>query len=240
MRNFKITIAALVATILLTSCSDDFIKPSKNITTENRQVPAFTEIMAADFIKVYIKYSDSIQTVEVSANDNIQDKLITEVNNGQLAIKTKQGNLSINGDVTANVYITTTNITRYIAKDQASFNLNDMHEASSLIIDLDDQSEFIGDVKVNTLYAKTTDQASLKLFGSADDFDITSNDQSEAHCFTMEIKNLTVTVEDQATTEVNVINEIEATTRDQGALFYQGNPTTTRFSIHDQSRIVRR
>ncbi|MFW0738868.1 head GIN domain-containing protein [Flavobacterium sp. N502536] len=88
----KFIIAAVTA-LLFASCNFNVntIKGSGNVTTEKRIVQGnFTKVSVSTAIDLIIIQSDSTEIV-VEADDNIQQEIITKVENGTLYVKCKQG-----------------------------------------------------------------------------------------------------------------------------------------------------
>jgi hypothetical protein len=88
----KFIIVTLIA-LLFSSCiySRDFnsIKGSGNVTTENRKVEGdFKSIKVSNAIDLEVEQSDKIEII-VEADDNLQNEIITNVENGVLVITCK-------------------------------------------------------------------------------------------------------------------------------------------------------
>jgi len=81
----KITLFFTVLTIT-TINSQEKLKGNKDVTTENRSISDFNKIDVIDNIDVFLTYNE-IQSVNVETDSNLQDAVITEVNNGTLVIK---------------------------------------------------------------------------------------------------------------------------------------------------------
>ena len=60
---------------------------NKDVTLENRDLSEFTKIEVIDDVTVLLVYNDQ-QSVLVETDSNIQNAVITEINNGSLVIKT--------------------------------------------------------------------------------------------------------------------------------------------------------
>ncbi len=60
---------------------------NKNVTTEDRNLSAFTKIEVVNDVTVLLVYNDE-QSVSVEADSNVLDAVTTEINNGSLIIKT--------------------------------------------------------------------------------------------------------------------------------------------------------
>lgn len=72
--------------IIVTINSQEKLKGNKNVTTEDRTISDFNKLEVIDDIDVFLTYNE-IQSVNVEADSNLQEAVITEVNNGILVIK---------------------------------------------------------------------------------------------------------------------------------------------------------
>ncbi|MBE8727912.1 head GIN domain-containing protein [Flavobacterium hungaricum] len=84
-------IIATVTALLFASCNFNFnaIEGSGNVTTEKRTVQGdFKNVKVSNAIDLVIEQSDSKEII-VEADDNLQNEIITKVENGTLIIKCK-------------------------------------------------------------------------------------------------------------------------------------------------------
>ena len=63
------------------------LKGNKEVTTQNRSISEFNKIEVIDNIEVVLTYNQS-QSLKVETDSNLQDAVLTEVENGVLTIKT--------------------------------------------------------------------------------------------------------------------------------------------------------
>ncbi len=86
----KIIIATLLS-LSLVSCHFDFgVAGNGNVTIEDRNLnEPFTSIKATEGLHVYLTQSDT-ESISVEADENLQELIITEIENGVLKIHTKE------------------------------------------------------------------------------------------------------------------------------------------------------
>ena len=88
----KLALAPLVfLSLLLNSCYEETFIGTGYMISEFRELPDFNKIEADGLYQVNIMYGP-FQQVEIIADDNIIDKVKTEVKNSQLYIDLKSGN----------------------------------------------------------------------------------------------------------------------------------------------------
>lgn len=87
MKTVKTIIFISFLLILSSINAQEKIIGNKDVTIENRNLSEFTKIEVIDDIKVLLVYNDN-QSVIVETDSNVQNAIITEINNGSLIIKT--------------------------------------------------------------------------------------------------------------------------------------------------------
>ena len=66
--------------------SQEKLKGNKEVTTEDRTISDFNKLEVIDNVAVFLTYNEK-QSVNVETDSNLQESVITEVNNGTLVIK---------------------------------------------------------------------------------------------------------------------------------------------------------
>lgn len=82
----KITALIILLTTIISS-GQEKLKGNKDVTTVDRNISDFTIIEVIDNLTVYLVY-DEFQSVTVEADSNLQNSILTEINNGTLTIRT--------------------------------------------------------------------------------------------------------------------------------------------------------
>lgn len=72
--------------IIGTINSQEKLKGNKEVTTEDRTISDFNKLEVIDNVAVFLTYNEK-QSVNVETDSNLQESVITEVNNGTLVIK---------------------------------------------------------------------------------------------------------------------------------------------------------
>ncbi len=86
------------------SCGWKTVRGNGNITSSSRSEGSFTSVKSAGPFDVYFKQADE-NTVKIEADENLLKFIITEVENGVLKIKTRNG-ININPTADIKVYVT--------------------------------------------------------------------------------------------------------------------------------------
>ncbi|MEL6356984.1 MAG: head GIN domain-containing protein [Bacteroidota bacterium] len=201
---FHSTILYLVILLFLTisACDDtESFVGSDNIITEDRAISNFTGVRASENIIVNIT-AGTENSVIVRANDNIIDRVRTEVSGNVLQIGLRNGNYR-NIDISAEI----------VMADLSFLRASDAAEITAGAFD-----------NLDELRLEATDSGEIEVTGSTTELSIVSSDGAEIRAFGVSAIRCDVNVSDGADAEVNVSQEITGRVSDGGDLFYRGNP----------------
>jgi len=112
MKTKAILILAAVFSMIFNSCEKfgSGIIPSGNITTETRDVTGFDEIDVSTAFNVYVTFSETEESVEIEANENLHRIIEVYEQGGSLVIKLQNGTNVRGHNVKLNAYITTSDL----------------------------------------------------------------------------------------------------------------------------------
>lgn len=88
INSHKITVFIILLSTLISSAQEK-LKGNKIVITEDRNISEFTKIEIIDNLNVFLVYNEN-QSVEVEADSNLQNSILTELNNGVLTIRTSE------------------------------------------------------------------------------------------------------------------------------------------------------
>lgn len=148
---------------------------NKEVTTENRDLSAFTKIEVIDDVTVVLVYNDQ-QSVLVETDSNVQSAIITEINNGSLVIKTSS---KIVRTKELLVLVNVNNkLDEIYAYNKAKVKSNNSLRIDSLTINAFDNSEFNLKLssKIVHINAKKTSNLDFEIL--SDETYITSEESS--------------------------------------------------------------
>lgn len=155
--------------LFFSSCEEfgDFITPSGNVTTESRSVTGYNGIDVSHAFKVYVNYSDTEESIEVEANENLHEYIVVNEINGMLTIKFQDRIFVRWGDVTLNVYITTGKLSEFDVSGASEIIMNDSLVGSDIVIDMSGASTFTCDLQVDQIVCDISGASDINLSGSA-------------------------------------------------------------------------
>ncbi len=112
---------------------------NKDVTIEDRNLSAFTKIEVIDDVTVLLVYNHE-QSVTVEADSNVQNAVITEINDGSLIIKTSSKIVRAK-ELTIHVKVNK-DLTEIYAYNKASVKSNNLLRIDVLTINAFDNSDF--------------------------------------------------------------------------------------------------
>ena len=186
----------------LSSCSSDdsilgSITGSNNIVTLSRELPSFSKIHAEGDLTINVKQS-SIQ--EVIINENLQDVIITTIDNNTLFVSLRNGSYN-NSTFELNIQM----------PFLQEFQMND---------DTQGKIDFV----LDQLDIKINNSAQLELIGSSESLNINLGDDSRIDGFLFATTSLGANVQDDSELSITCNSELNGSVSDDSILRYKGSP----------------
>ncbi len=107
MKTIKLTLAGIMLLTLAITSVKAQTRGNGNVTTQERQVSDFNAINVGCAIHLYVSQGDQ-QSVKVETDENIQNKIITKVNNGTLNLSCD----NIKDATKMDIYVTAVNLSK--------------------------------------------------------------------------------------------------------------------------------
>tara|TARA_R110001583_G_scaffold82065_6_gene218190 strand:- start:1198 stop:1914 length:717 start_codon:yes stop_codon:yes gene_type:complete len=217
-------IVATVLSLSLFSCNFDFgVTGNGNVTIEDRNVnESFTSIKATEGLNVYLTQSDS-ESITVEADENLQELIITEVENGVLKIHTKE---NIGRSKSKKVMVSFKTISGI-----TSTSGSDVYSTNTITVDnLELKSTSGSDMKldVNTTFlnCKSTSGSDLKISGKTQNLIAEATSGSDIKAGDLIAESSEVKATSGADITVNTSKKLTAKVTSGGDIKYYGNPET--------------
>ena len=220
------TIHFLSACLLTLMISCSFAQETKESkgkeTSQVRNVTGFTEISVSEGIEVNLSQGDK-EFVEVLANDDIINEVLTEMEGNELKIHMK-GNNYRNIHVVVNVVAI--KIEALSASSGSSLNTEKIINSEKL--DLDVSSGASMNVWFNASEAKceTSSGASAKFKGEVNNFHAEASSGSTLNASQLKAAIVKADVSSGAGIKVDVSEDLNADASSGGSIEYSGNPKT--------------
>ncbi|WP_418511608.1 head GIN domain-containing protein [Corallibacter sp.] len=216
-------IISIALSLMVLSCQFDInsVHGNGNVTTSNRSVnKSFNKIKASRGLDVYLTQSND-ESVSVEADENLQEIIITEVENDVLKIYASE---NIGQASARKVFVNFKNISAIKASSGSDVFSTNTIIANDLDLASTSGSDLILDVKAKTIDCKSSSGSDLELSGTVDHLIAQASSGSDIEA--SELKSITSRVKASSGAEivVNTSKELIAKASSGGDVTYYGNP----------------
>ena len=216
MRQTSIFFLLLFCVSFWSSCDDeDLYVGANNLATEERFVAVFTGLRISDNMRATVNFGDEAEVL-LTANENILDRIRTDVDNGVLEVSLLRGNYR---DIDISLEITIPELSFLKSTDDAEI-------VAGTFLDMDE------------LRLEASDDAEIAIMGTVNELTLQSSDGAEVHAFDLIATTCDARVSDGADAEVTVENSLSGRVTDGGDLYYRGTPNTIDVSTYDGGEVI--
>ncbi|MFD0792237.1 head GIN domain-containing protein [Mucilaginibacter litoreus] len=218
-----ILVIAIASVTVLTSCRRFRCKKgSGDIKSETHKVGDFTKLDIAGGFKVTLK-QDSSQNVVITADDNLLQYILTDVNGGTLRIKNKR---NICGSREITLVIGVRNLNEIEAsggielKTDGRLNVKDLH------FDLSGATKVDMDLSAANVSTEGSGATEIALRGQAASHDLHLSGSGKVNALDFVVGRYNIETSGASECKVNVLNELSVHTTGASDIQYRGNPGT--------------
>lgn len=221
MKTFR-KLSILLVAIILGSNIQAFAFSSEK--TENRNLKDFNTIKVSSGIDLYVRMGET-EEVKVVADDDIIDKVITEVKDGTLKIYMKQNN-NWNWGTTKSrkVYVSVKTLERLDASSGSDVNSENLLTGESLKVSASSGSDITLEIHYKNFSLDTSSGSDARISGKTKNFEAESSSGSDIKAQDLESVICKVSVSSGSDATVNVSDELYANASSGGDVRYYGNP----------------
>ncbi|RED50618.1 head GIN domain-containing protein [Seonamhaeicola aphaedonensis] len=194
----------LMLLVCVTSCSDDdTLFGSGNLTTETRAVDSFTKIKSEGIIDLTVTQGP-IQSLEITSDDNIIDKVRTVVYNNELHLYLDEHYNYRGISIQANITVANLNSLKNFGIGDVVLNNIDNNSTFSI------ENEGTGNIEIN---------------GIANDLTIRNQGSGNILGFNFIANHCTVYIEGSGNVEVKCSTNLDVEIEGSGNVYYKGTPS---------------
>jgi hypothetical protein len=218
-----LAIVAGIGMLTFASCKRSCVKGSGNQTTTNRKVADFTKLDISGAYKVILK-QDSSLGVSVTADDNLQELIKTEVDGDKLKISTNKKSICASGDFT--VIIGVHHLEAIKTSGAISVTSEGKIIAKTFDLDLSGATKINLDLDAATVHTEASGVTEISLKGQASSHDINLSGGGKVHAFDFIVGNYDIETSGASECEINVLHELTVNSSGASSINYKGNPAT--------------
>ena len=216
--------------IFLQSCFyglDNSISGNGNVITETRTVKDFHGVSAAAGLKVYVTFGEMSNEVEIEADENLHEYIITEVERGILKIRARKG---IRNAEARNIYVNAGRVDLLEVSSAAKLMGENLLITDDLRIGASSAGSIRLDLEAGKVDVNVSSSGDARLGGMAEDLDVNVSSAGGLNAFELEVKNCHVDVSSAGNARVFVTGELNANASSAGSVKYKGSPESKNIS----------
>lgn len=192
--------------------------------TEYRNVKNFNAVHVSAGIDLYLKMSDT-EEVKIVANDDVIDKIITEVKDGTLHVYMKKSNWgSWNFNGTRKVYVSVKELNEIHSSSGSDVRSENTLTGENLEVKVSSGADVELDVIYKNFSLDTSSGSDAKISGKTKTFIAEASSGSDIKAASLESKICKVNASSGSDITVNVADEIYAKASSGADIRYSGNP----------------
>ena len=197
------------------------VKGNGNIITEQREGLVAHRIRLAGFMDVELSQG-SATTVKVEADENLQEYIITEMEEGVLVVKMRSNIRFINSE-RIKIYITTDKLEQLTLSGSGNITgTNKFTESDRLKLRLSGVGDLKLDLNTPELDAELSGSGSLALSGETRDAKIQINGVGNCDAENLKAENASVKIAGSGDIRIFADTKLDVTIRGNGSVYYKG------------------
>ncbi|MEN1785049.1 MAG: head GIN domain-containing protein [Bacteroidota bacterium] len=235
----KMSFGLLATILLITACNSETIRVSDTITTETYAFSDYSTLQISGDMDAFVQFSDSVEQIEIETNENLQDKIIVSKDGNTLRIRLED-NIGIKGNATMKAYITTANISGYRISGDSSVALENTLSTDEVSVNLSGNSNFSGQLAVNTLDVDLQGDSECNVFGTARSVNAAIQGDSELKDYDLNVNDLVIDLSGDSEAFLSVSNTIDVNASGDSELNYRGDAEITRQRLSGDAKVNKR
>jgi hypothetical protein len=240
MKHIFLYFSALIGLVfVLNSCVFDFpqsISGSGNVKVESREVADFNTVRASNGLDVFITFGKSY-SVEVEADENLQNVIRTEVSGGSLKIYSEK---NIRNEKAKNIRITVPSLEEIEASSAADVKCENVLETNRLTISASSAGEVRMEVKTKEIHVDASSSGSVELSGESLQLEADASSAGSIDAEKLQVKYCTVSASSAGSASVWASDEINAQASSAGTIRYKGDPSSKKIDTSSAGTVKQR
>lgn len=225
MKTLRPLFIMLLTALMITDVSAQInrrMRGSGDITTESRNISGFTGVKTATAIDIHLTQGNGFN-VEVEADDNLMEYIVTEVKNGVLEVYLDRVNLTYHKKMV--VHVTMEDVD-YLSASSAG----DIIGVTPIKADeLKVRTSSAGDVKIevtaNMLDLSTSSSGDITISGKADYLEAKTSSAGDIKGTDLVVREADLSSSSAGDIKITVTERLKARASSAGDIHYYGNPT---------------
>lgn len=194
-------------------------KGNGNVLKQEREVDPFSRIDAGGAFEVIITKGEP-QSVIIESDENLLDKIITEVNNGTLELSSK----GLRNFSKLKTYITVPDLTEVYAHGASTVKGTNLFDSQKFIIEVSGAGEVFFEVSTGDLITELSGASELVLKGTAEYHKSVLSGASELKAYDLVTENTDIETSGASNANVHATNSLTANSSGASKIKYKEDP----------------
>lgn len=224
MKNLKV-IAAILAFLSVSAISNaqfwESVRGNHNVVKKERKTDSFTGIRVSSGIDVYLTQGNNI-SVEVEADENLHEYILTEVKNGVLNVYVD--NISIRDAERKRVNVTMKEINSVRTTSAGDVVGETPIKADNLELSASSAGNISLDVTAKEIEIDISSSGDITLSGEADILDASLSSAGDLNAYKLKVREADISASSAGDADVNVVEKLTARASSAGDINYMGEP----------------
>lgn len=234
----------LLAFVSVTAFCQKTIVYDENVELRNL-TGSFNSIRVSGGIDLYLTQSDSEQVAVSASKIEYRDKIITEINEGQLTIKYKSDVMRLGISMNKNspkiiAYVSFKTLNRLYASGASTVIVTDAIKVPELNLDCSGASDFKGAIQADSLHITLSGASDATISGKSIKTEIRTSGASDVKAFELETEICSINTSGASDVSITVTKTLTAKASGASDINYKGNPAIQGINIGGSSSIRQR
>ncbi|HET7361519.1 MAG TPA: head GIN domain-containing protein [Salinimicrobium sp.] len=218
--------ALMVLSFQTASCQgwfgNDRVKGNGDLITKNRNVPDYDEIAVSGFFTVEL-VSGTEGKLEIQAESNLMEYIVTEVENGTLKIKIKR-NINLNPTEEIKIIVPFEEIHAVALSGSGEVFTRDKIITENFDFRLSGSGDASLAIKAKNIDAQMSGSGDINLKGTAEEFEISISGSGDVDAENLQAKRVDARVSGSGDINIFASEALSARVSGSGDITYKGNP----------------
>lgn len=200
---------------------DNAINGNGNVITEYRTVKDFHGVDAAAGLKVFVEFGEMSNEIEVIADENLHEFILTYVEAGILKIKTKK---NIRHAESKEIHVMAGKIDHLEVSSAAKLYGVSTLEAREVYIEASSAGRLELEVIADDLEVEVSSSGKVNLTGEADNMYADVSSAGDLSASSLKVRDCIIEVSSAGNASIFVFGELSAEASSAGHIKYEGDP----------------
>ena len=237
-------VIVLFSFILFTSCNMNAqwwggkkISGNGNMVSDSRNTSDYDDVLLVGSLDVEI-ISGKEGALKVEAESNLQEYILTEVNNGKLRIAVKEGvSLDPSRNMNIKVIVPVEDISALSVTGSGDVYNSGVLRTEYLKLSVVGSGDMLLNLNIKELTGAITGSGDIKLKGSANTLDCKVTGSGDFMAYNLKAKNVEAGVSGSGDIQVSASESLKARVSGSGDITYRGNPEKQDFKTSGSGAI---